>query len=156
MAHIDDVCDYIILQCRTGNADLNLLKLQKLLYYVQAWSLAFTGKTLFDGKFQAWVHGPVNRYIYDRFADTKSLYSAVEQTDMRPNFDPDQSLSSEERLHIDNVLEVYAPFSGSDLEAQAHTEEPWVRARTGYRPTQRCECELDEALMAEYYRKRVA
>jgi uncharacterized phage-associated protein len=145
MATINQVCDYIILMCRSGGEQLNVLKLQKLLYYVQAWNLAFTGKPLFDGKFQAWVHGPVNREIFDRFAATKSLYAAVEEAD----------ITAEERLHIDNVLEIYAPFSGSDLEAQAHAEEPWIRARKNCRPTERCAVELDEALMGEYYKKRL-
>lgn len=154
MATVNQVCDYIILMCQTGGERLNLLKLQKLLYYVQAWSLAFSGKPLFDGKFQAWVHGPVNREIYDRFAATKTLYSAIDESDMTPDFDPD-TISKEDRLHIDNVLEVYAPLSGSDLEAQAHNEEPWIEARKGFRPTQRCEKELDENLMAAYYQKRI-
>ena len=35
------------------------LKLQKLLYYAQAWHLAFFGAPLFDEDFEAWVHGPV-------------------------------------------------------------------------------------------------
>jgi uncharacterized phage-associated protein len=154
MATVNQVCDYIILMCRSGGERLNVLKLQKLLYYVQAWSLAFSGKPLFDGKFQAWVHGPVNREIYARFAGTKTLYSAIDESDITPNFDPNV-ISPEDRLHIDNVLEVYAPLSGSDLEAQAHGEEPWIDARKGCRPTQRCENELNEGLMAEFYQKRI-
>jgi len=154
MATANQVCDYIILMCRTGGEQLNLLKLQKLLYYVQAWHIAFNGKPLFDGKFQAWVHGPVNREIYKRFCETKSLYSAIEESDITEGFDPKQ-LSAEDRLHIDNVLEIYAPFSGSDLEAQAHSEDPWIRARGDCRPTQRCEVELDESFMGQYYSARL-
>lgn len=154
MATINQVCDYIILMCQEGGERLNLLKLQKLLYYTQAWNLAFSEKPLFDGKFQAWVHGPVNREIYTRFAGLKSLYSAVDETDISAGFSPDQ-ISPEERLHIDNVLEIYAPFSGSDLEAQTHSEEPWIRARGSCKPTERCETELDEAFMGEYYKQRL-
>jgi uncharacterized phage-associated protein len=154
MPTINTVCDYIILMCRSGGEHLNLLKLQKLLYYAQAWNLAFFEKPLFDGKFQAWVHGPVNREIYDRFSNAKTLYSEVDVTDITPDFDPEK-IPEDVRLHINNVLEVYAPFSGSDLEAQAHDEEPWIIARGDCRPTQRCENELDERLMGEYYRKRL-
>ena len=31
------------------------LKLQKLIYYAQAWSLALKGKTLFEEEIQAWA-----------------------------------------------------------------------------------------------------
>jgi len=110
--------------CCTWAENLNLLKLQKLLYYVQAWRLAFAEESLFDGKFEAWVHGPVNREIFTRFAGQKTLYSSVYQSDMRSGFNPETSLSADQRLHIDNVLEAYAKFSGSELEAQAHIEDP--------------------------------
>ncbi len=155
MANIDNVCDYIILMCVTGGERLNLLKLQKLLYYVQAWSLAFDNEPLFDGKFQAWIHGPVNRKIYNRFKDTKTLYSPVTLDDMRSDFNPDNDLTASEREHIQNVLEVYAPYGDSKLEAQTHSERPWISARKGFRPTERCEIELDEELMAQYYRERI-
>lgn len=154
MANINQVCDYIILMCCTGGEQLNLLKLQKLLYYVQAWHLAFKRTPLFEGKFQAWVHGPVNREIYDRFSREKTLYSPVDASNLTSNFDP-SSIVEEDRLFIDNVLEVYAPFTGSALEAQAHGEEPWIQARGSCRPSERCERELDENVMAAYYRKRL-
>jgi uncharacterized phage-associated protein len=156
MANINNVCDYIIMMCKSGGEQLNLLKLQKLLYYVQAWSLAFTGKPFFNGKFQAWVHGPVNREIYQRFSGTKTLYSTVDESDMQPDFNPETSLSAEDRLHIDNVLEVYASYSGSELEAEAHGEEPWIKARGNCRPSERCESELDEELMKKFYASRLA
>ncbi len=35
------------------------LKLQKLLYYAQGFSLALTGKPLFNDQIKAWIHGPV-------------------------------------------------------------------------------------------------
>ena len=81
--NINDVCDYIILQLSEAGEYLNNLKLHKLLYYVQAWHLAFYGERLFDGGFQAWIHGPVNREIYDRFKETKSLYSEVDENDIK-------------------------------------------------------------------------
>jgi uncharacterized phage-associated protein len=146
----DDVCDYIILKVKEAGSGLSLLKLHKLLYYTQAWFLAFHGRPLFDGKFQAWVHGPVNRELYDRFKETKSLYSEIRTSNMREGFDPD-SLPPDERAHVDNVLGVYARYSGTQLEGTTHREVPWVKAREGYRSSQRCEIEIDEGLMARYY-----
>lgn len=42
------------------------LKLQKLVYYAQAWSLALParGVPLFDEEMQAWAHGPVAESLF--------------------------------------------------------------------------------------------
>lgn len=63
MQNLHAVCDYIICRVRMAEAGLNHLKLQKLMFYVQAWNLAFYGETLFCGKFQAWVHGPGQSHV---------------------------------------------------------------------------------------------
>lgn len=150
----DLVCDYIIVRVRSASGSLNALKLQKLMYYVQAWYLAFNGRPLFVGRFQAWVHGPVNRELYDRFASTKSLYSEIGFEDVQPGFD--LSLLDEDiRGHIDNVLEVYAKYTGTQLEDITHREQPWIAARGQCRPADRCETEIDESLMAKFYAARL-
>jgi uncharacterized phage-associated protein len=151
---IQDACDYIIVKVRAGDESLSLLKLQKLLYYVQAWYLAFHSSTLFDGKFQAWVHGPVNRQIYDRFSATKSLYSEVSKSDISEDFDPDK-IPTKSRNHIDAVLDVYAKYTGAQLEALTHEESPWVNARKGYSASARCENEISETAMQKYYSARL-
>ena len=55
MISVSDVCDYIIYRSQNAGRRLNVLKLHKLLYYCQAWNLAFGRGRLFDGAFQAWV-----------------------------------------------------------------------------------------------------
>lgn len=151
---LNDASDYIVLKVTEGGTGLSLLKLQKLVYYAQAWHLAFYKKPLFDGKFQAWVHGPVSRQLYARYAATKSLYSDMQASDISSGFDPEK-LSLAERRHIDGVLEAYAKFSGGQLEEMTHNEAPWIEARKGYEPAQRCEVVIDENLMASYYGSRV-
>lgn len=148
--NIHDACDYIVTKVCEGGESLNALKLQKLMYYVQAWHLAFYKRPLFDGKFQAWIHGPVSRELYDRFAVSKSLYSDVRPEDRRAEFDLD-SLDPTEKDHIDNVLEVYAKFTGTQLEEMTHLEEPWREARKGIRPSERCEKEISEEMMTRFY-----
>lgn len=154
MATLNDVADFVIAKTSEAGVGLNLLKLQKLVYYCQAWSLAFGRGVLFDGKFQAWVHGPVSRELYDRFAATKYLYSDVFTTDMKADFDSTR-LSEEERQLIDAVLEVYAKFGGDQLEEMTHQELPWIQARGGLQPHERCEAEIDEAAMQSHYAARL-
>lgn len=85
MNTINDIADYVI---RYANADddnisLSNLQLQKLLYYIQAWSYGINGHPIFNGAFQAWVHGPANVDIFHRFKDTgKTLYSEITMKDI--------------------------------------------------------------------------
>ena len=44
-------------------------KLQKLLYYIEAWHLVHIGVPLIDEEFQAWVHGPVLPSLYHQLKE---------------------------------------------------------------------------------------
>ena len=70
---ISDIADYFITKNHEYGDYITNLKLQKLVYYAQAWYLAFLDKPLFDEDFEAWVHGPVNRDLYDRYFWGKSI-----------------------------------------------------------------------------------
>jgi len=49
---------------RDAGDSITHLKLQKLLYYAQAWCIVLSGKSLFEDDFEAWSHGPVLPGIY--------------------------------------------------------------------------------------------
>ena len=53
------------------------LKLQKILFYCQAYHLAYFDKALFNEDFEAWVHGPVCRDVSDILNEKSVLYSDV-------------------------------------------------------------------------------
>lgn len=152
---IHDACDFILTKATEEGSSLNFLKLQKLVYYAQAWHLAIHRQPLFQGRFQAWIHGPVNRELFDRFKGRKQLYSAMELGDVRSGFDLGQ-ISNEKARFLDSILETYAGLTGSQLEEMTHNEDPWIQARKGYRPSERCEVELSEELMGRFYRSRLS
>jgi len=152
--NIHEATDYLVQQVRESGESLSNLKLQKLMYYVQAWYLAFEGKKFFEGEFQAWVHGPVSRDIYDRFSATKSLYAEITEEDVSNDFSPEK-LTVEERKHIDNVLSVYAKLSGPQLEEMTHREEPWISARGSLKSWERCDNTIRADSMETYYKSRL-
>ena len=55
MASVNDVAQYVL--NRIGYT--STMKLQKLVFYSQAYSLASTGKPLFEDRIEAWANGPV-------------------------------------------------------------------------------------------------
>ena len=63
---VNVIVDYVILRLNLDEkASLINLKLQKLLYYLQAWSLGITNERFMDCSFEAWVHGPVSKKVFD-------------------------------------------------------------------------------------------
>lgn len=153
MIKINDLADYIITKLSEGGESLSNLKLQKLAYYCDAWFLAFQDKKLVDTDFQAWIHGPVSRELYDRFSSTKSLYSDITLDDCSADFQLESvGIVS---AHIDTILEAYGKFSGAQLEEMTHREKPWIEAREGYRPSQRCEVSMSNETIKEHYKSRL-
>lgn len=152
MKSIHDIADYIIKKNDYGCSDISMLKLQKLLYYAQAYYLANYKKPLFNEEFQAWVHGPVNREIFDRFKETHSLYSIATCKDLRIGFD-EEILSNKEREYIDDFLNSFGHLSGTDLEVMSHHDAPWIKARNGLKPLDKCENIISKDEMLVYYSK---
>lgn len=154
MENVVNISDYIIFRLKSeGDNFLNFLKLQKLLYYTQAWNLALKKDRLFDSDFQAWIHGPVNRQVFDIYKDEKYLYSEINLDDIQS--DEFKNLPEEVKFHVDQVLDVYAGFSSTELERMTHEEEPWIKARNGYSDFQRCEETIDNNIMRDYYAARI-
>lgn len=155
MVNIHQISDYVIFRCKSeGNTDLSVLKHQKLLYYIQAWYLAFHNIPLFSNNFQAWIHGPVNREIYDRYKESKYLYSEMNIEDINDK-DVLNKLSKDIKLHVDSVLDAYAGFSAIQLEIMTHQEDPWIEARKGYETNERCEEVIKDTTMKDYYSARL-
>jgi uncharacterized phage-associated protein len=63
------VADYFINFSHEVGDPISNLKLQKLLYYAQAWHLALYDSSLFPERIQAWVHGPAVPPVYRRFKE---------------------------------------------------------------------------------------
>jgi len=156
MSTIEQVSDYVIFRCKAeGETDLSALKHQKLLYYIQAWHLSFYGTPAFEGEFQAWIHGPVNRRIYELYRDRKYLYSEMTLEDIQDK-NVVEHLSVELKLHIDSILDAYAKYTATQLEVMTHQEDPWIEARNGCKPSERCENIISRNTMQSYYAARLS
>lgn len=130
------------------------LKLQKLLFYCQAYHLAKFDEPLFEEDFQAWVHGPVCRDIYDILKAKSVLYSDVKYNEY--DFDSSnklsESISSVQFEIVNDVLNSLNSWTGSELEAATHNEQPWINARKGYSQNQNCEVIISKKDMKEFYK----
>lgn len=129
------------------------LKLQKLLYYCQAYHLANFKTPLFDEEFEAWVHGPVCRNVYDILKGKSILYSDVDYSEY--DFDSDVVLkdivSSDQFNLLNDVLTPLSTWTGSELEAATHSEQPWIVARGERKPNDISSEIISKDEMLKYY-----
>lgn len=133
------------------------LKLQKLVFYCDAYSLAYFGKPLIEDNFEAWVHGPVCRRLYDSLKDKSKLYSDVAYTSDGDDADKEfASLTFDQQSLINNILSQLSSWSSFELEASTHQEDPWKNARKGYNEADKCSVLIKKDDMKEYYSKEIA
>lgn len=141
MATVFDVAEYILR--KTG--PMSAMKLQKLVYYAQAWSLVWDDRPIFQNRIEAWANGPVVRDLYDVH---KGRYQLAPGELIR-NSDP--QLTQEQRETIDTVLAAYGSKSAQWLSDQTHSEDPWLRARDGLEDGERGSREITLESLLEFY-----
>ncbi len=137
-----DVASYI-LEKQPKKHPLTAWKLQKLVYYCQAWSLVWDEQPLFKEKILAWANGPVVKELYNQH---KGMFYVKELSKGNASH-----ISINQKDTIDNVLNAYGDKSAQWLSDLTHRELPWIEARHGLKPGERGEVEIQLATMDEYY-----
>ena len=135
-----DVAAYIL--DRLG--PLRSMKLEKLSYYAQAWSLAWHNAPLFDEPIEAWGKGPIVRALWNRH---KGM-DVVRKWNGHPG-----RLSGGQRKTVDRVLSFYGNISGDDLSALTHSERPWIDARQGLGDNEPGTETITHEAMKDFYRQ---
>lgn len=139
MATVQDVAAYILEQL----GSMTTMKLQKLCYYSQGWSLAWDGEPLFDEPIQAWANGPV---VYDLFRHHRGEF----RVSTWPHGDS-SALSDAQCETIDAVLQGYGHLSGQQLSDKTHSERPWLDARAGVPDGSASSVEVELDVMQDFF-----
>ena len=139
MATAHDIAAYILKR----RGPLSAMKLEKLVYYSQAWSLVWDDHPLFTDKIEAWANGPVVPVLYEKHRRQFKL-------DEWPTGDP-AALDATAVETIDLVLDAYADQNAQTLSDLTHLEAPWRDARLGLTSGERGDREITQASMMEYY-----
>jgi len=138
LASACDVASYVLQK----QGPMSSWKLQKLVYYCQAWSLVWDGRPLFSDNIKAWKNGPV---VPDLYHKHKGLFLVEPgQIPGDPScFTPDQQET------MDAVLGYYGGKSPQWLSDLTHMEEPWREAISNSGDNPSPIISLDS--MAKYY-----
>lgn len=141
-----DVAKYILSLNDSDAGDLiSNLKLQKLVYYTQGFSLAILKRPLFSETVEAWMHGPVVPALYHEYKEYGSGPIPVEGL----NIDFDK-FSPDEKELIEDVFHMYGQYSAWKLRNLTHEEPTWINA---YDKGAYTEISLDS--MAKYFSTQV-
>lgn len=136
-----DIARFIL--SKTG--EISAMKLQKLLYYCQAWSMVWDEEKLFDADFQAWANGPVLPSVYDKH---RGLFK-VGENEFKNG---DVSKLTEEQIDtIEKVLDVYGSKTAQWLSNLTHEEAPWIDARKGLSPSDRSNNHITKGEIHSFY-----
>ncbi len=144
------VAEYFIDKANKDKKPITNKKLQKLVYYTQAWSLVLKNKKLFNEKIEAWVHGPAIKSLYIKYRKFgfNPIQKRVDNTLLK-------SLSSENKKLLDSVWSVYGGFDADYLEMLTHSEIPWNEAREGLQNSENSENEISLKTMKSFYSQKL-
>jgi uncharacterized phage-associated protein len=136
---VHDVAAYILAQC--GN--ISTMKLHKLVYYCQAWSLVWDERPLFAERIEAWASGPVVPALFKHHKGTYAV-STWSLGDPR-------NLDSDARDTVDAVIRAYGKKKAQWLVDLTHKERPWREARAGVPDGDPSNNTVSLDAMLEYY-----
>jgi uncharacterized phage-associated protein len=140
MANVFDVATFIL----SKQGPMPAMKLHKLVYYCQAWSLVWDEEPLFKEPIKAWVSGPVVVELYELH---KGQFKVKAE-----NFPGNPEVLNEtQKETVVAVLAYYGDKKSQWLSDLTHLEKPWRDARIGLSDSDRGDREITHASMVEYY-----
>lgn len=143
------IAEYFIWKSQQENKPVTNKKLQKLLYYAQAWNLTLNSGKLFKQNIEAWVHGPAVREVYLEYKEFG--FEPITKTIDAKSF----SFPEEQQEIMDQVWKVYGKFDANYLELLSHSEKPWIDARAGLEPDEGSTNIIDPDSIVNFYSARL-
>ncbi|WP_373325600.1 Panacea domain-containing protein [Sporomusa paucivorans] len=130
-ASVYDIVAFFLALAQDVGESITHMKLQKLLYYSQAWHIAMYGESLFDNKIEAWKLGPVCPEVYKEYKQFGS--SSIPFPGDCPEMEGCLPIV-EKRLDIGlvtflrKIADDYMSYSAYELSSMTHNEQPWIDA----------------------------
>ncbi len=138
-----DIANKILAKSSNSEVDglICNMKLQKMLYYMQGFHLAFFETPLFNEEIEAWMYGPVVPPVYEVFKSNRNSGIPFNEEPLK--------LSKEEEALFSEVYRVYGAYSAIGLMNLTHSETPWKSGSTGVGSI------IKKDVMQEYFKKRI-
>ena len=138
-----DVSRLFLSWSRSNGDIVTNLKLQKLLYYAQAWHMVNFNQRLFSEGIEAWVFGPVVPSIYRKYKRHEGM-----PIPYKIKGDEHEPFTGKQLRFLESLFETYNSFSATALVNMTHNEDPWKDAYAKGQNT-----EIAVSAMNKYYRQ---
>lgn len=123
MYRASDIARYIIERCKEKDRPISNLKLQKILYFVQAEFLAAKGQPCFAEAIEAWDFGPVVPCVYYEYR----MYGGANIPCMG-KLGVHRLISAEDREILNGIIDECSRYAASMLVEITHNQTPWKEA----------------------------
>ncbi|MBD8144293.1 type II toxin-antitoxin system antitoxin SocA domain-containing protein [Pantoea agglomerans] len=143
-----DVATWFIHKFAESGDVVTHLKIQKLLYYAEAWHQVLNDSELFKEKIQAWAHGPVVPEIFHTYKEHGWNTLPVPKDKKLPKF------SKKTESVLIQVIDSYGELPAKTLERMTHGDQPWIKAREGFEPEQRCEKVMPKTEIKSFFKTK--
>lgn len=141
-----DLAGYLLRKVHRPDETINLMKLNALLYYAEACSLALLDCELTPEGLEAWDHGPVFPSLWERLKHKGWNDLAADELGEATRLDEEISGL------LDDVYQAYGRFSLPELEKKIKQDAPWKEARRGLPTWDLSKKPLSKDSMAAFYK----
>ena len=121
------IANYIIYYCNNNSLPINNLRLQKLLYFIQAEFLIVIKKPCFLEEIEAWDIGPVIPKVYYYF------YKYGSCNIFYYNKKNIQYITKKDKNIINNIINIYSKIFNSELVKITQHQTPWMKVYNYYK-----------------------
>lgn len=139
MYNVLDICRFVINYSNEKDYGVSNLKLQKLLYFIQAYFLINSEEKCFNEKIEAWDFGPVVREAYLEYKQYGNcnipsidkyhkFHFSNGRFNMETIFYNKDDILQKDRTNIEKVVDMFSPYSATDLVTLTHNQAPWKNA----------------------------
>ncbi|MFJ5487649.1 Panacea domain-containing protein [Hansschlegelia beijingensis] len=132
---------------RESGEAITHLKLQKMVYFAQAYYLANFNKALFSEDIQAWAHGPVVPSLFEAYKNCS--WNAIGPVA------PAKIKDKDVLAYLEAAYEKFSKFGAKQLEKMTHDHAPWRDARGDLPPEARCSRIIDKIAMRDFYAQKI-
>lgn len=151
-----EVCRYVIKYSNEKGYGVSNLKLQKLLYFIQAYFLITKGEPCFNEAIEAWEFGPVVPEAYREYKQygstnipTMDTFLKIDKTNYwntTVEKYPPITIDENSQYCINIVVDKFSPYPAIALIELTHDQAPW---KSVYEPGMNNEISIDS--IREYF-----
>jgi len=156
------IANYFLDKSEQSDSSINLMELQRLVYFAHGWYLGLESKPLINEPIQAWSFGPVIYQLYRDFKEfgldpiqgrAKSLGSDLKLYE--PSIEMEKEDDDEAKYtkgFLDRIWEIYGQYTYIQLSNLSHEKgSPWHKVCMKFQGNIPSGINIPESVICDYF-----